>query len=58
MLGKYILYIDELHAVYVDTWITIQGALYMYIVFQTVILAVTLAHCLVQPYKKKWLKYV
>ena len=44
--------------VYVCTWITIQGALYKYIVFQTVILAVTLAHCLVQPYKKKWLKYV
>ena len=41
--------------VYVCTWITIQGALYKYIVFQTVILAVTLAHCLVQPYKKKWL---
>ena len=41
--------------VYVGTWITVQGALYKYIVFQTVILAVTLAHCLVQPYKKKWL---
>ena len=42
-------------AVYVCTWITIQVSLYWYIVFQTVILAVTLAHCLVQPYKKKWL---
>ena len=41
--------------VYVGTWITIQGALYKYIVFQTVILALTLAHCLVQSYKKKWL---
>ena len=41
--------------VYVCTWITIQGALYKYIAFQTVILGVTLAHCLVQPYKKKWL---
>ena len=40
---------------YVCTLITIQGALYKYIVFQTVILALTLAHCLVQPYKKKWL---
>ena len=42
-------------AVYVCTWITIQVSLYRYVVFQTVILAVTLAHCLVQPYKKKWL---
>ena len=42
-------------AVYVCTWITIQVSSYWYVVFQTVILAVTLAHCLVQPYKKKWL---
>ena len=41
--------------VYVCTWITIQVSMYWYIVFQTIILAVTLAHCLVQPYKKKWL---
>ena len=41
--------------VYVCTWITIQVSLYWYVVFQTVVLAVTLAHCLVQPYKKKWL---
>ena len=41
--------------VYVCTWITIQVSLYWNVVFQTVILALTLAHCLVQPYKKKWL---
>ena len=41
--------------VYVCTWITIQVSMYWYNVFQTIILAVTLAHCLVQPYKKKWL---
>ena len=41
--------------VYVCTWITIQVSMYWYIVFQTIILAVTLAHCLVQPYRKKWL---
>ena len=41
--------------VYVCTWIAIQVSMYCYIVLQTIILAVTLAHCLVQPYKKKWL---
>ena len=39
--------------VYVRTWITIQVSMYKYIVFQTIISVVTLAHCLVQPYKKK-----
>ena len=36
--------------VYVCSWITIQVSLHWYVIFQTVILAVTLAHCLVQPF--------